>query len=434
MEKEIRVLCCREIQKSIKDSVHQLLKDQIKVLGLTDIFHVTDVKITEKTTGSTIVFDGIREANIDVKSKEGIDICWVEEAEKYSKESDNVLRPTIRKPGSEIWYSFNTPSVDDYIYELFVVNPPSNAKVYKTYYYHCPGISNEILQEAEDCKTRDPEGYQHIWLGEPAKTGLRVYTKYNDKVHNKVIDLNYMVENGNFFVGMDPHKTAFPAVLFGCKIPINAEKTEFDYYIYNEFPSRNTLKGKLYYEVRKTEKCSYTQKQLTGIFRTLETTIGSKQNKNVKVNIRACDPYFARGVGGSDWSSGTEGLVEEWARPENGGIIWTLPERNVLSVQRNTINQLMDYNDEIPISSINRPGLYIFPHCENLKTTLKLHRDSNEKDTEDEKHKDFSDALRILMAVMHYTPYKQNKKSSYIPPVKPLLNKKLFTKLTVGIS
>lgn len=433
MQKETLVLCCREIQKSIKDSVHYLFESQIKSLGLIELFRITDTEIIERTTGSRIIFDGIRDSNIDVKSKEGVDLCWVEEAEKYTKKSDDILRPTIRKKGSEIWFSFNTPSEEDYIYQLFVVNPPANAKVYKTYYFNCPDISPEILQEAEDCKKRDPDGYRHIWLGEPSKTGLKVYQKFNENVHVKSVDLDYLVENGNFFVGMDPHKTAWPATLFGCKVPINADKTDFDYYIYNEFPTKSALKGKLYHEVRKTEKCPYTQKELTGIFKINETTIGDHQSNKVNVVTRACDPYFAKGVGGGDWSSDTDGLVEEWARPENGGLIWTLPERNVLSVQRNTINTLLDFNDKIPISSINRPSLYIFPHLLNLKTTFKHHRDSNEKDCEDETYKDFSDALRILMSVMYYTKYKEKKKTVYVKPV-PLVNKSMFVKQTVGVS
>lgn len=432
-QKTTRVLCCREIQKSIKDSVLQLLSDQITTLGLKSEFEVLNTEIRNKVNGSKIIFDGLRDSTIDIKSKEGIDICWVEEAENLSEESFNKLYPTIRKDGSEIWISFNTTDEDAFVFERFVTNPDDNCKVVRTFWYENPFINETMRQEALNCKARDSEGYKHIWLGEPSKTGLRVYPHYNEKVHVKPLDFDYMAEHGNFFVGMDPHKTAYPATLFGCKIPTNSDKTEFDYYVYNEFPTKNDLHGKLYYEVRKTAKCSYTQKSLTGIFKTLETTVQGKQNKNVNVLIRACDPYFAKGVGGSDWSSDTDGLVQEWARPENGGIVWTLPERKVLCVQKNTVNELMKYNDEMPISAINRPSFYVAPHCQNLLTSLKLHRDSSEKDTEDEKHKDFSDALRILMSVMHYTPYRSNVRNVTAQILAPHFNKSIFARQTTGI-
>jgi hypothetical protein len=306
--------------------------------------------------------------------------------------------------------------------------------VVKTYWYENTKLSETLKQEALLCRQRDPEGYKHVWEGEPSKTGLRVYPYFKETVHVKTVDFNWLVEHGNFYVGMDPHKTAYPAVLFGVKVPTNADCTEFDCYVYNEFPCKDDLHSRLYYEVRKTAKCFYTQKQLTGMFGLLETTVGAVQNKNVNIVARACDPYFARGVGGSDWSSDTEGLVQEWARPENGGLIWTLPERNVLSVQRNTINEHLKFNDTVPVSAINRPSLYIFPHCQNLITTMKLHRDSSEKDTEDEKHKDFSDALRILMSVMHYTPYRENKKKRFVPAMSNMVNMNIFSRQTVGIN
>lgn len=434
MSKKIRVLCCREIQKSILDSVYQLLVDRIDALGVTDEFDITNNKIQNKKTGSKIIFDGLRDANLDIKSKENIDICWVEEAENLSAKSFDDLYPTIRKEGSEIWFSFNVTDEDAFIYEYFITNPPPDAKVVKTYWWENTELSETLKKAALQCKQRDPEGYKHIWEGEPSKTGLRVYPHFNDKVHLKSVPFDYLVENGNFFVGMDPHKTAYPATLFGCKVPTNSSKTEFDYFIYNEYPTKADLHSRLYYEVRKTAKCSLTQKQLTGMFHVLETTCLHDQNKNVKVIARACDPYFAKGVGGSDWSSDTQGLVQEWARPENGGLIWTLPERNILSVQRNTVNELMKYNDEMPVSAINRPSLYIFPHCENLITSMKLHRDSSEKDCEDEKHKDFSDALRILVSVMHYTPYRETKKKPVYQMAALPMNNSIFTRQTVSMN
>lgn len=436
MEKKTRVLCCRETMESMAESVHQLLKDVIFQFSLNDEFEVLNNQIKNKINGSLILFDGILDSKIDVKGKEGIDICWVEEAEKYSKKAHDVLYPTIRKEGSELWFSFNTTSEDAFIWQLFVVNTPHNAIVVKTYWYDYPELVTEtIKQAAEDCEKNDPVGYRHIWLGEPSNVGLKIYSNFDEKVHVKDFNFSSLVENGNFYVGMDPHKTAYPATIFGCKIPLDSSFKQFDYYIYNEFPSRSELGGKLYHEVRKTAKCSYTLKQLTGMFKVLERTVGNVQVGNLEIAGRACDPYFAKGVGGSDWSADTKGLVAEWSRPDNGGLYWTLPLPSVLSIQKNTINDLLEFNNEMPVSAINSPKLFIAPHCVNTIESLKHHRDSSEKDCECETYKDFSDALRIFMSIAAYTPYrnKQREKENMVQKTVNLVNRSMFFKNTVGM-
>lgn len=436
MERKIRVLCCRETQTSIEDSVYQGFIDQIDRLDIKNEWNVTKTEIRNLKTGSTIIFDGIQDGRIDMKGKEGIDICWIEEAEKLSKKSWDILAPTIRKDGSEIWISFNTTSEDAFVYTKFVVNTPDDCICVRTYWYENPFMSETLKKEALQCKKDDPTGYKHIWLGEPGDYGLRVYPKFKEEVHVKAFDFRDLVNRGNFFVGMDPHKTYFPAVVFGCKIPVTSNGSDFIYVIYNEWPTPPDQGNKLYYEVRKTMKCSHTQKQMAGIFNVLERTIGNCQVQNIDVRVRACDPYFAKGVAGSDWSSNTDGLVIEWARPENGGILWTLPEARVLSVQRNTINELLEYNEQIPVSALNTPSFYVMPHCRNTIATLKYHRDSAEKDIESETHKDFSDAMRILFSVMVNTPYRDKKKDDdFIRNMKPvsMVNKSLFFQSTVGI-
>lgn len=410
MKSKVRILCVRETIKSIEDSVYALLKDQIERLSLNDEFDILKSTIVNKITGSTFIFDGIRDSTIDIKGKENVDYCWVEEAEKVSKESWDKLYPTIRKDGSEIWVSFNTTNEDAFIYQRFVVNPPEDSIVVKTFWYNNPFCTDKTRKDALECKKNDPQGYKFIWLGEPSSVGGLIYPMFREAVHVRGFNFEYLAEYGNFFVGMDPHKTAFPAVVFGCKIPINQSKTEFIYVIYNEFPSRTFLGGKLYHEVRSTARCAFTLKQLTGMFEMLGNTVYDKQCRNVKIIGRAADPYFAKGVGGGDWSSKTEGLVNEWAKPENGGILWNLPEPKVLSVQRNTINTLLDFNDEMEVSPINDAHLFVMPHCENTKTALKYHRTTDDKEIEDERYKDFSDAIRILMSIMFYTPYMDPKR------------------------
>jgi phage terminase large subunit len=120
----LRIVCAREIQKSIAQSVHQLLKDQIAALGLTDFYRVTDTAIIG-LNGTEFTFVGLKHNIQSVKSLEGADICWVEEAQTVSKSSWATLIPTIRKPESEIWITFNPDLNTDDTYVRFVKNPPA---------------------------------------------------------------------------------------------------------------------------------------------------------------------------------------------------------------------------------------------------------------------------------------------------------------------
>lgn len=160
-----RVLCARELQKSIRDSVHKTLKSRIFALGLEAEFHITDQEIRGKN-GSEFIFSGIRHNTQEVKSMEGIDVCWVEEAEAVTSESWSVLIPTIRKANSEIWVSFNPRLRTDSTYQRFVLNPPKDAYVRKVSWRDNPWFPDVLKQEMEDLKERDYEEYLHIWEGE----------------------------------------------------------------------------------------------------------------------------------------------------------------------------------------------------------------------------------------------------------------------------
>jgi len=129
--KPLRILCAREVQKSIKQSVHTLLSDQIQALGLGAFYEILEAEIRGQN-GTLFSFAGLATNTVEsIKSFEGCDIAWVEEAQTVSKRSWDILIPTIRKPASEIWVTFN-PDVDtDDTYQRFVVNPPEFAKVVK---------------------------------------------------------------------------------------------------------------------------------------------------------------------------------------------------------------------------------------------------------------------------------------------------------------
>ncbi|HED4458171.1 PBSX family phage terminase large subunit [Pasteurella multocida] len=162
-----RVLCARELQNSISDSVIQLLADTIERHGYQKEFDVQKNRITNKETGASFLFYGIKNNPTKIKSLEGVDICWVEEAENVSKESWDILIPTIRKEYSEIWVSFNPKNILDNTYQRFVVNPPSNISLLKVNYSDNPYLPETLRLEMEDCKQRDFELYRHIWEGEP---------------------------------------------------------------------------------------------------------------------------------------------------------------------------------------------------------------------------------------------------------------------------
>ena len=162
--KKVRVLCAREFQNSISDSVHALLADQIKSLGLEDFYEVQNTAIYGKN-GTEFLFAGLKHNITKIKSFEGVDICWVEEAQTTSKSSWDVLIPTIRKEGSEIWITFNPELDTDETYKRFVVLPPSNAMTVKSNYSDNPWFPSVLRDEMEDLKARDMDAYLNVWEG-----------------------------------------------------------------------------------------------------------------------------------------------------------------------------------------------------------------------------------------------------------------------------
>lgn len=165
--KKLRVLCAREIQKSIKQSVHTLLKDQIYALGLERFYEIQE-SIIKGLNGTEFTFTGLSTHTADsIKSFEGVDICWVEEGQTVRKKSWDILIPTIRKEGSEIWVTFN-PNLDtDDTYQRFVIDTPPDAVVVKINYNDNKFFPAVLEQERLHCKaTQSKEDYDNIWEGE----------------------------------------------------------------------------------------------------------------------------------------------------------------------------------------------------------------------------------------------------------------------------
>lgn len=166
LQKKRRILCAREFQVSIADSVHRLLCDQIYDLGLESMFTITKTQISS-AIGSEFIFKGLHHNAQEIKSLEGVDICWVEEAQSVSRDSWDLLIPTIRKQGSEIWISFNPGQPDDETWKRFVLHPPDGAVVVKVGWQDNPWFPETLRQEMEYCRRIDHEAYAHIWGGEP---------------------------------------------------------------------------------------------------------------------------------------------------------------------------------------------------------------------------------------------------------------------------
>lgn len=160
----IRWLCAREYQNSIDESVHQLLKDQVIALGLSDFYDVQKTAIYGKN-GTHLGFEGLHHNVINLKSWEGADGAWIEEAQTVSKNSWNILIPTIRKDGSEIWITFNPEFEDDDTYKRFVVKPPRTALVREINWRDNPWFPKVLEEERLDCLERDPDSYDHVWEG-----------------------------------------------------------------------------------------------------------------------------------------------------------------------------------------------------------------------------------------------------------------------------
>lgn len=179
-----RAVCVREVQKSIAKSVKQLIEDKIRARGLERFFRILETHIEVVAgpgKGGRIDFQGMQNHTADsIKSLEGYDIAWVEEAQSLSQRSLDLLRPTIRKAGSELWFSWNPEKPTDPI-ELLLCgpNPPKGAVVVTANYVDNPWFPDELRDEMEGDRLRDPDKFAHVWLGQYKKvSGSLVFSNW----------------------------------------------------------------------------------------------------------------------------------------------------------------------------------------------------------------------------------------------------------------
>jgi len=167
MQRRLRILCIREIQKSIAQSSMRVLEDYIDRLGLLAYFDVQKTVIICRTTGSRFEFSGLQDHTADsIRSFEGADIVWVEEAHSVTAKSWNILIPTIvRKQTAEIWATFNPDQEDDYVYDRFVAKGDPNAWVCNVNWRDNPWLSDAMNEERLTLKAANDDLYQHVWEG-----------------------------------------------------------------------------------------------------------------------------------------------------------------------------------------------------------------------------------------------------------------------------
>lgn len=216
LEKQLRILCCREYQANISQSVHRLLQDIIHRFGLSAYFNITKTEITCTLTGSQFLFKGLHHNPYEIKSLEGVDICWVEEGQSVSKQSWDILIPTIRKNNSEIWVSFNPDLETDETYQRFVINKGDNVLLQKINFDANPYFPDVLREEMEHCKRTDKEAYNNIWLGE-----CRKYSDaqiFKDKF--EIVDFE-TPQNIKFLFGADWGFAKDPSTLIRCFIVEN---------------------------------------------------------------------------------------------------------------------------------------------------------------------------------------------------------------------
>lgn len=213
MQKPLRILCTRELQNSIKESVHKLFTELIEEYNLQSLFSVNQTSITCTLTGSEFIFAGLAKNTDALKSMEGIDICWVEEAERVSERSWELLIPTIRKPGSEIIITFNPVDEEDPVYQRFVVNTPPDTLLKQVNYTDNPWFPTVLQLEMEEMQKRDPERYEHVWLGKPrTQSDAQVFK-------GKIYSLDFVTPpDARFHFGADWGFGCDPCVLMRCFI------------------------------------------------------------------------------------------------------------------------------------------------------------------------------------------------------------------------
>jgi phage terminase large subunit len=163
----VKILCARQFQNRISESVYTLIKDKINASPYKDEFEILKTTIRHRRTGSEFLFYGIARNLEEIKSTEGVDILWLEEAHYLNQDQWEVIEPTIRKEGAQVWLIFNPDEFTDYVYQNFVVNPPAGTIKREINWQDNPFLSITMLKVIYNYYKREPEAARHVYGGEP---------------------------------------------------------------------------------------------------------------------------------------------------------------------------------------------------------------------------------------------------------------------------
>lgn len=222
--RDFRWLCAREIQKSINASVKQLLEDKIKAAGLgpredggNGYYRVTDRSITGGDGRTEFLFAGLRTNPDSVKSMEGLDGAWVEEANRASQRSIDLLVPTVRKPNSELWWSWNRFNASDPVDKMFLGGtPPPRSVVREVGWRDNPWFPDVLRDEMEWDKSRDRDKWLHVWEGHPViRSEAKVFRNWTvDDIDDQVPEEVWLTPR----LGADWGFSVDPTVLVECYV------------------------------------------------------------------------------------------------------------------------------------------------------------------------------------------------------------------------
>lgn len=200
---KLKVMCIRQFQSNIKESVYSLLKDIIYKEGFKDEFEVLSTTIRHKITGSEFIFYGVNRNFMEIKSTEGVDILYSEESHGLTKEQWDVINPTIRKEHSEIFLLFNPQHRGDFVWQRFVEKPHEDSLVLKLNYTENPYLSETMKRVIAEAKTEDEEEYEHIYLGVPREGDDKALLTYAEVEYAMNDNLDGVDKSGIFSYGVD---------------------------------------------------------------------------------------------------------------------------------------------------------------------------------------------------------------------------------------
>ena len=203
---KLKILCTRQFQANIRESVYTLLKDTIYRMKIEHEYTILHNTIRHNLTKSEFIFMGIARNIEEIKSTEGIDIMWVEEASLMTKEQWDIILPTIRKEGSEIWLIFNPAHRSDFIWQRFVEHPHDNSLVHKINYTDNPYLSKTMIDVIDEAKREDEDEYTHIYLGVPREgddKSLFTYDEIEQAMDNSLEAMKSVDLTGVFTYAVD---------------------------------------------------------------------------------------------------------------------------------------------------------------------------------------------------------------------------------------